>query len=216
MNVLVVASLVCAMAAGCLLAWWYAGRLDEEKRRKRQRQLFMGSWADDATARGKGLGIARHAKAKRLRQERRAQAERHMPEMIDALSLGLGAGLSFESAFRLYCVRFDDPLARECKEAYRTWESGLVLREEALRKLAEELDAPIMQRFVSNVLRSLKFGSPLNHTLEALAEEARSSYRAQMEEKVAKAPAKMLMPTTALILPAMLIMVMAPIVLDFA
>ena len=216
MNELAAAAVVCAMGSGCFLFWWYAAKHKEERRRKRLRERFMGPGAEASFARAKGLGFVRRMGLKKRRKERRTQVEKHMPEMIDALSLGLGAGLSFESAFRLYCTRFDDPLAQACQEAYRSWESGLVLREEALRGLAEELEAPIMQRFVSNVLRSLKFGSPLSHALEALAEEARSSYKAQMEEKVAKAPAKMLMPTTALILPAMLIMVMAPIILDFA
>ena len=40
-------------------------------------------------------------------------------------------------------------------------------------------------------------------------------YRAKMEEKVAKAPVKMLVPTAVLILPAMLIVVMAPVFLGF-
>ena len=47
-----------------------------------------------------------------------------------------------------------------------------------------------------------------------LAQEARREYRALQQEKVAKAPVKMLLPTGALILPAMLLLVMGPIVLD--
>ena len=50
--------------------------------------------------------------------------------------------------------------------------------------------------------------------LEALSAEARNQYRAACEEKIAKAPVKMLMPTGALILPAMLLLVMGPILLE--
>lgn len=72
-----------------------------------------------------------------------------------------------------------------------------------------------LERFASNVVRCLRFGSPMNRMLEALASEARGCYRAKMEEKVAKAPVKMLVPTAVLILPAMLIVVMAPVFLGF-
>lgn len=216
MNVVVAAASVSAGVAGFLLSCWWITARAEERRRRRLREHLIGTDVDSRGARLAGLRIFVRMRARKAKAERRAQVEQHLPEMIDALSLGLGAGLSFESAFRLYCTRFMDPLAQACAEAYRSWDSGLMSREDALRGLAERLDVPVMSRFVSNVLRSLRFGSPLARTLDALAEEARSNYKARIEERVAKAPAKMLMPTTALILPAMLILVMAPIVLDFA
>ena len=55
----------------------------------------------------------------------------------------------------------------------------------------------------------------MGRMLEVLAAEVRATYRADMEEAVAKAPVKMLVPTAALILPAMLIVVMAPVLLEF-
>ncbi len=87
-------------------------------------------------------------------------------------------------------------------------------RDEALRRLAAELDVPALSRFVSNIQRALRFGSPIGRMLESLSSEARSCYRATMEERVAKTPVKMLGPTAGLILPAMLILMMGPVMLD--
>ena len=39
-----------------------------------------------------------------------------------------------------------------------------------------------LERFASNAVRCLRFGSPMNRMLEALASEARGCYRAKMEE----------------------------------
>jgi tight adherence protein C len=50
--------------------------------------------------------------------------------------------------------------------------------------------------------------------LEAAARDARVSYRTARQEEVAKAPVKMMIPTGVLILPAMLILVLGPVLLE--
>ena len=46
--------------------------------------------------------------------------------------------------------------------------------------------------------------------------EARQSHKAYVEEKVMKAPVKMMLPVGTLILPSMLILVLGPVLLDLA
>ena len=46
------------------------------------------------------------------------------------------------------------------------------------------------------------------------AEQARAARKAQVEERVAKAPVKMMIPTGTLILPAMLLLVLGPVLLE--
>lgn len=187
----------------------------EEKRVEGQKQ--------SARTGGCGSGIAQCGRESEsehgLRAKEEALAklaiERHVPEMVDAVALGMRAGLSFESAFALYCDRFDDELAAACRRACLSWESGLVSRDEALGRLAQDMDVSSLTTFVNNVMRCLRFGSPMSRMFEIMASEARSCYRAKMEEMVAKAPVKMLVPTAALILPAMLIVVMGPLLLEF-
>lgn len=197
-----------ACASGAFVAWWGWGAVEVRRRRARAR----GSLSREPLRRRRVGKI----EFKRKEEERRLEIERHVPEMIDALGLGMRAGLSFEGAFRLYCQRFDDELAQACAQACRGWESGLVTRDAALRAMAQECGVETLTRFVENVERCLRFGSPMGRMLDMLAAEARSCYKAKMEEKVARAPVKMMAPTAALILPAMLIMVMAPVMLEFA
>ena len=60
----------------------------------------------------------------------------------------------------------------------------------------------------------MRFGTSLADNLGFLTVEARAIRKAKLEEQVAKAPVKMLLPVGTLILPAMLIFVMGPIMLD--
>lgn len=139
---------------------------------------------------------------------------RDLPQMLDVMALGMRAGLGFDQSLALYARRFDTALARTCRASLEVWERGLVSREDGLRELARSLDSPFFTRFTSVSLRALRFGAPLTQLLLELAREARSEYRAQRQEEVARAPVKMLIPTGALLLPAMLLLVMGPIILD--
>lgn len=203
----------CAGIAGACVSRWAFDRASEKRKERALRRKMLGSQVEgDAARRASGR---RGATAKKKRVLRRMAIERHVPEMIDAIALGMRAGMSFESAFSLYSSRFDDELAQECRRACRSWESGLVSRDEALQSLARDADVPSLTRFVGNVIRCLRFGSPMSRMFEVMASEARSCYRTKMEEMVAKAPVKMLIPTAGLILPAMLIVVMGPVLLEF-
>ena len=87
---------------------------------------------------------------------------------------------------------------------------------EALRQLAASYECDQLARVVDSMVRSLRFGSALADILEEAAAQSRATYRTALEERVAKAPVKMMVPTGALILPAMLLLVMGPILLELA
>lgn len=210
MGVLIAAAVLAALA-GFALARWAMRELEDARRRRSLRE--EAGLAGEASAGLRPAAVSR-IRGKRERERVQLDVERHVPEMLDAIALGMRSGLSFESALRLYSFRFDDRLALACRRACQSWESGLVERDEALRGVAEEFDVPSLSRFVANALRALRYGSPMGRMLEVLSSEARSCYRAKMEERVAKAPVKMLAPTAGLILPAMLIMMMGPVVLE--
>ena len=204
-----------AAVAGSCLWLWLREAADERRKERRARSKALAAFSTDAS---KGLdaeGATFSLFARKRKAAEKLSVERHVPEMVDAVALGMRAGLSFESAFSLYCSRFDDELAMACRRACRSWESGMETRDEALRKLADEMDVASLTTFVNNTTRCLRYGNPMSRMLEVMASEARGCYRAKMEELVAKAPVKMLLPTAGLILPAMLIVVMGPILLEF-
>ncbi|MEG0757780.1 MAG: type II secretion system F family protein, partial [Raoultibacter sp.] len=138
----------------------------------------------------------------RIRSEK---LEGQLGEMVEVIALGLRSGLSFDRAFGMYCEHFDSSFAWACERARQEWSLGLVQRDEALRTLAASYDSALLARLVENIVRSLRFGASFAEMLETTAVEIRSVHKAHVEEKVAKAPVKMLIPVGTLILPAMLI-----------
>ena len=151
----------------------------------------------------------------RARVKRRAnEMEMHLPEMLDVVALGMRSGMSFDTSLALYGRHFDSILSRELMNSQRQWMSGLAMRDEALRKVASTYDSTILSRTFETVIRSIRYGTSMVESMESDASEAREAFQAAREEKVAKAPVKMLIPTGVLILPAMLILVLGPVLLE--
>lgn len=164
---------------------------------------------------GAAMGATLPARAMlKLQARRAAMLERELSEMLEVVALGLRSGLSFDRGFQLYCEHFSTPFARSCEAARCRWTFGLVPREQALRDLAASYDSPQLERVIEGVIRSLRFGSSLADVLEQAAAEARQAHRANVQERVAKAPVKMMVPTGTLILPAMLLLVLGPVLLE--
>lgn len=152
-----------------------------------------------------------------MREESRSRAfaaERQFSQMIEVVVLGLKSGMSFDKSLALYCDSFDGSLSAVVGLAQRQWSHSLIERSDGLRQIAKSYDSPLFDRFAENVIRSLRFGTSMAESLSLLAVEARAIRKAKLEEQVAKAPVKMLLPVGTLILPAMLILVMGPIMLD--
>ncbi len=163
------------------------------------------------------LGWQVPQRALQSRIDRRVhESERHLPEMLDVIALGMRSGLSFDSSLKLYAEHFDTELSCELALAQRQWSSGLARRDEALRQLAHTYKSTVLGRVVETIVRSIRYGSSMVQSLEEDAMDARGAYRSERQERIAKAPVKMMIPTGVLILPAMLIMVLGPVLLELA
>ena len=142
---------------------------------------------------------------------RRLECLKEMPTLLDIVSLGLSAGLSFDASLELFCNHYDSPLSRAFGEAMLRWRMGLATREEALTQLAHELDLKVLERFARAVGEALSFGTPLADVLERQAQSMRDEQRAQVEEEIERVPVKMLIPLGTLIVPAMLLSILGPL-----
>ncbi len=160
-----------------------------------------------------GWRLPRKTLSQRI-EHRTHQMEHHLPEMLDVVALGMRSGLSFDASLKLYTAHFKTYLAQEFSSAQRQWLSGLEYRDAGLRKIADSYDSQIFKRVIETIVRSIRFGSSMVESLEEQSSEARVVYRAKREEQTAKAPVKMMIPTGTLILPAMLIMVVGPVLLE--
>lgn len=161
-----------------------------------------------------GGWLAPEGALRRFERKRAIELEKSLPEMLEVVALGLRSGLSFDRSLQLYSAHFPSSFAQACSSAQKSWSLGLRTREEALRELVKSYRSDQLERTIERIIRSLRFGSALAPDLESAAAEARARRRAQVEERVAKAPVKMMVPTGALILPAMLIMVLGPVLLE--
>ena len=152
-----------------------------------------------------------------LKQEKNLRTqdlEKNLPEMLEVVALGLRSGLTFDRSLNIYCNHFDNELVKSFSLSQKKWEGGLISREDALRDLGASYESITFNRMIDNIIRSLRFGCSLVESLEDAALESRNIYKAQQEEIVSKAPVKMMIPTGTLIRPAMLILILGPILLE--
>ncbi|MCL2339630.1 MAG: type II secretion system F family protein [Actinomycetia bacterium] len=176
--------------------------------------------AQEAASHPSGLDrlLERWPLLRRLAQQRQAERQLQMDNelvvLLEITALGMRAGLSFDQAFELAIQRWSGCLATLCQTKLMVWQRGLITREQGLRELEQQVRTTLFSRFVATVLRSLHYGAPMAQLLTALAEESRRNIRFRREEIVAKTPVRMLIPTAVLILPAMLLLVLGPIMLD--
>ena len=186
-------------------------------KRLREPEPFSGQSVSEPFAVRKllrGIPFIKHLLERDELKRQKAGYRAELPKMFEIIALGMRVGLGFDQAFALYAKGFSSSLALLCCERLEVWERGLITRESGLHNLAASIGLKEFDRFVSLSLRALSYGAPLANLLDNLANDARKSYRAERQERVAKAPVKMLLPTGTLILPAMMMLVIGPIILD--
>ena len=164
----------------------------------------------------RGIPAVRQARERERLARRRTACLREMPTLIDVLTLGLSAGLSFDASLSLYCDRYQTELSQAFSEAMLSWRMGVTSREGALEAMACELGVDAFARLATVVGESLDFGSPLASALEVQAKAIRDEQRAQVEEEIEKAPVKMLIPLGVLVVPAMLLAILGPLLASAA
>ena len=134
-----------------------------------------------------------------------------LAELIDVVALGLSAGVPFDASLEIYCARYATSLSGHLSQAMLSWRLGLASRKGALRALAARLEVGAFTTFVDTVTESLDFGAPLALALTDQSKAIREEHRAMVQERIEKAPVKMLIPTGGLSLPAMLLAILGPL-----
>ena len=149
-------------------------------------------------------------------EQRRAERLREsclldLPEMVDILSLALGAGLAFDQALEWYLAGSDTPLSLEFRRAEQAYQVGMTSRLRAFEDVADKLQEEAVLRFVATLRQAFTLGAPLAPALDTLSYETRRYRSSRLEERIAKTPVKLLVPLGACIVPAVLILLMGPI-----
>jgi tight adherence protein C len=87
-------------------------------------------------------------------------------------------------------------------------------RQEALKRMAERVDAPELSAFVRAIIQADTLGTTLGRILRVQATDSRLRRQAAAEERAMKAPIKMLFPTVLFIFPAMFLVILGPAILN--
>jgi tight adherence protein C len=141
--------------------------------------------------------------------KRQAEILLELPDILDQITVGVEAGLGFDSAMARSAKSNSGPLSEELSRTLQHVQAGLS-RAEALRGLANRNKVPELRQFVGAILQAEQFGIPMAQVLRVQAQEQRRRRRQRAEEKAMKLPVKVLFPLILCILPALFIVLIGP------
>lgn len=146
---------------------------------------------------------------------RHFEIRRDLPQVIDLLNLCVGAGLDFMLSVGRVVKDFKKcPITDELAEMWRETRMG-ASRRDSLQHLSRRVNMPELSSFVRTLLQADRMGSPMEEALKIQAEEIRLRRYLRGEEAALKAPIKLLLPLFLFILPAVLVIVAGPIIIQF-
>jgi tight adherence protein C len=153
---------------------------------------------------------------RRAVNKRKAKIRKALPDALDLIVICVEAGLSLDAALQRVAQEAR-PMAPELADEldFTTFELGILPdRKMALENLGQRVDINAVQSLASTLEQSERFGTPLAQALRVVASELRNDRLMRAEEKAARLPATMTVPLIMFILPALLIVVLGPAMLD--
>jgi tight adherence protein C len=151
----------------------------------------------------------------RRRKARQQAIIEALPDVLDLLMVCVEAGMGFDAAVARIAesVRTPTPLHQEMMRMHLEIRAGRP-REEAMRDWAERTGTDEVRRIVTAFTQADRLGTPLGKTLRVHAEAARVERRHRAEARAYLAPLKMIFPTALFLMPAFLLVAMAPALLS--
>ena len=186
---------------------------------------LAGLFLSNAIGGGQILGIVAGASAgyllpynllRRLRYRRQLRLTRELPAVLDLIVVSLEAGLSIGDTIKTvghYVERQGHILGTELSVSASEMVAGLRL-ESSLRNLGERTGVDDIKSIVSLLIQSEKIGGSLGPALRASADQLVTKRRLQAEETAQKSAVKMLIPLVLFTLPAMIIVILGPAILQ--
>lgn len=149
------------------------------------------------------------------KEARQKEVLSNMPFAVDMLALSVEAGLDFIAAM--------SKVVEKARPSALTEEFSILLKEikvgasraEALRNLAWRVDIIQISSFCATLIAADSVGASIGPILKNLSIEIRQKKSSDVEKAGATAATKILFPMLFLIVPAVFIVVAAPIILEF-
>jgi tight adherence protein C len=136
-----------------------------------------------------------------------------LPDALDLLTISVEAGLGFDAAIVKVTEKMKGPLTEEFKRAAGEQRIGKS-RQEALRGISERVEVKELQNFISAIIQADQLGVSMSKVLRIQSEQMRMERRQRAEEKAARAPILIMLPTVGCIFPSLFIVILAPAALS--
>jgi tight adherence protein C len=153
--------------------------------------------------------------AARARRRQRAIAA-DLSDILDMLVVSVEAGVGLHEAIREVgadAVRRGRVIGRELALISGEMLAGSTLGQ-ALRAWANRTSVEDIKPLAATLIQSEQLGSQLGPALRAASDALRAKRRLQAEERAHKATVKILFPLVLLVLPAMLLVVLGPVLVE--
>jgi len=151
----------------------------------------------------------------RLISARQENISRALPEALDLLVICMEAGLGIDQAMTRVADEIrttSAPLAEELQTINREQRAGK-RRLDAWRSMAERVDVVYVGQFVSMLVQTERFGTPIAHALGQFADSLRLRRTQAAAETAAKTGAKLLFPLVLFIFPSIFVVSIGPALL---
>src|ERR1051326_4731567 len=151
-----------------------------------------------------------------LAQRRKDSIQRALPDALDLLVICMEAGLGVDQAL----VRVGEevrltsaPLVDELMIINREQRAGKP-RLEAWRSMSDRVDIDYVRQFVSMLVQTERFGTPIANALGQFADTLRVKRMQAAEEMAAKVGVKLLFPLGLFIFPSVFVVTIGPAILN--
>jgi tight adherence protein C len=149
---------------------------------------------------------------RRLARKRQLKIVRELPSVLDLLTVCLESGVSLNESLRMAgreTARQGYVLGTELELTYSQIEAGLSFAE-ALKQFGERTGVDDIKSLAALVIQSNNMGTRVVPALRASGDHLTTNRRMRAEELAQKSAIKMLFPLVVLVLPAMLMVILGP------
>ena len=137
---------------------------------------------------------------------------RQLPDALDLMAICISAGSSFEGALASVGTRMDGAIAEAFARVAK--EAAYSSRSEALLGLAERAQVNSITFFTASLVQAERAGSSLVDIIRMQAQSVRTERRLRVDDMTNKLSTKMLFPMLLLMLPSIIMLMLAPMVLQ--
>lgn len=162
-----------------------------------------------------GIGIYPSINLRTRADKRINTINRGLGGFIEYLSLAISAGLDFKGALQEVCDNYEQgPIKDEFSLVNKSIALGKS-RADALRDLKTRLQLSSMTLFIETLVQSMEQGASIVDILHSIASNLNNKRFQSAEEEAGKISIKMMIPLVIFILPAVMLVLMGPMILEY-